>query len=149
MRIYLVGGACTLFTSRWFGRLADQHGKQLTYRWIALASFIPLFAITHLPVAPLWAALIVSTLFFVLVSGRMVPGMAIVTSAANPRLRGTFMSINSAVQSASSGAASLISGAIITSDAQGHLMRYGWVGWLAIVAAVIDVALHLTRKDPP
>ncbi|HEU4621737.1 MAG TPA: MFS transporter [Burkholderiaceae bacterium] len=134
--VYLFGGACTFFTSRWFGRLADRHGKQRVYRWIAIGSLVPLFSTTHLPAAPLWIALVNSTLFFVLVSGRMVPGMAMVTSAANPRLRGTFMSINSAIQSASSGIASLIAGIIITTNPTGQLERYGWVGFIAMSATV-------------
>jgi hypothetical protein len=38
-----------------------------------------------------------STVFFIFVPGRMVPAMAIVTSAVQPRLRGTFLSMNGAV----------------------------------------------------
>ena len=39
-----------------------------------------------------------STAFFVLVSGRMIPGMAMVTAAPAPQVRGTFMSLASSVQ---------------------------------------------------
>ena len=40
----------------------------------------------------------------------MIPGMAIITSAANPQLRGTFMALNSAVQSAAMGLAAFVGG---------------------------------------
>ena len=45
------------------------------------------------------------------------------------RLRGTFMSLNSAVQSAAMGVAALVGGLIIGRDAQGHLTHY-WVAGL-------------------
>ena len=67
----------------------------------------------------------------------MIPGMAIITSAANPQLRGTFMALNSAVQSASMGVASFIGGLIISRDAQNLVQNY-WVA--ALVGACASVA---------
>ena len=40
--VYLAGGVATFFTARWFGRWADRAGKREVYRWIALASIVPL-----------------------------------------------------------------------------------------------------------
>jgi len=87
--VYLAGGAATLITARRIGRWADLRGKIKIYRLIAAAALLPLFAVTQAGVIPLWQWLIYTTLFFILVSGRMIPAMAIVTSAAQPRLRGT------------------------------------------------------------
>ncbi|MBC7502143.1 MAG: MFS transporter, partial [Herminiimonas sp.] len=39
--VYLCGGAATLVTSQLIGRLADRKGKLRTFRWVALASFVP------------------------------------------------------------------------------------------------------------
>lgn len=129
--IYLAGGCATFFTARWIGRRTDLWGKARAYRRVALLSLLPLFAVTHLPPVPLWAMLLCTTAFFVLVPGRMVPVMAIVTSAAQPRLRGTFLAINASVQNLCSGLAAYLGGLLIALD-QGKLVGYGTVGWLAM-----------------
>jgi hypothetical protein len=58
----------------------------------------------------------------------MIPGMAMLTSAANPALRGTFMTLNSAVQSCAMGLATLVGGHIISRDAAGLVQNYGVAG---------------------
>ena len=117
--VYLAGGCATFFTSRLIGRLADKHGKVRVYRAVAAGSMLPIFMQTNMVPLPLWIVLISTTLFFVLVPGRMVPAMAIVTSAAQSRLRGTFMSMNGAIQSLASGTASFIGGTMISVSATG------------------------------
>ncbi len=134
--LYLSGGAATLLTARWVGRLADRHGKVRVFSWLALALGVPLLTLTLLGPVPLWAALAVTTLMFVVMSGRMIPGMAIVTSAAQPALRGTFMAFNAAVQSAAMGTATFLGGLIIQRDAAG-LVRHYWVAALIGVAASV------------
>ncbi len=132
--IYLAGGAATLFTARLFGRLADRHGKLRTYRAVALVSILPLLAVTHAPPMPLALAIAIGVVFMVFVSGRMVPGMALITSSAAPGSRGTFMSLNSAAMQAGSGAAALVAGLIVVKlplEQGGQLLHYAWVGYLA------------------
>jgi predicted MFS family arabinose efflux permease len=138
--VYLAGGCATFFTSRLIGRLADAHGKVRTYRWVALLSTLPLFAQTHLVPVPLWLVIFSTTLFFILVPGRMVPAMAIVTSAVQSRLRGTFLSMNGAFMQLASGAASYLGGAMIASDVSGRIVGYGTVGYLAIGATLMAMA---------
>ncbi len=127
--IYLCGGVVTLFSARMVGRLTDRRGKVETFTLMAVGLLVPLLAITLLGRQSLWVVLLVSSLLFALMSGRMIPGMAIVTSAANPRLRGTFMTLNAAVQSAAMGLAAFIGGLIISRDAQGAVTHY----WMAAV----------------
>ncbi|MCF8149527.1 MAG: MFS transporter [Burkholderiaceae bacterium] len=134
--IYFVGGATTFFTARLIGRIADARGKIWTYRVMALCSIVPLFVQTHLVPVPLWLMIVCSTAFFVFVSGRMVPAMAIVTSAVQSRLRGTFLSMNGAVQQLASGIASYAGGAMIAADATGQIVGYDKVGYLAIGATL-------------
>lgn len=143
--IYLCGGAATFFTSRLIGRMADRYGKLRTYRVVALASLLPLLVTTHLVPVPWWAVLINSTIFFILVPGRMVPGMAMITAAAVPQVRGTFMSIGSSVQMMASGLASLGAGLIITRNAAGQIEHYNLVGYLALGCTLVAiwVAQHL------
>lgn len=142
--VYLCGGVATLFTARFFGRATDRHGKVGTFRWLALAGLPCLLGITLTQGLPLWGVLVVSTLMFVFVSGRMIPGMAIVASAAQPSLRGTFMTLNASVQSAAMGVASFVGGVLISRDTQGLVQHY-WVAALVGMAASVLSMLVVGR----
>ncbi|MBX3608369.1 MAG: MFS transporter [Hydrogenophaga sp.] len=144
--LYLVGGAVTLLTARWFGRMTDRLGKVQTFSRLAAAVSLPLMATTLLPPAPLPLVLIVSTAFFALMSGRMIPGMAIITSAALPRLRGTFMVLNASVQSAAMGLASLVGGMIIARDAAGHVEHYWIAGLVGVIASFVSIGIARRLK---
>lgn len=145
--VYFVGGLATLVSARWVGRWSDRYGKVVMFQRMALGALLPMLATTLLPPMHLGGVLVVSTAFFVMVSGRMIPAMAVVTSAANPALRGTFMTLNASVQSAAMGLASVVGGVLIQRDAQGLVQMY-WlaalVGGLGSVLAVLLVPrLHL------
>ena len=139
--IYLCGGVATLLSARYFGRLTDRVGKVKVFQRLALAVTLPLMATTLAQGLPLWGLLVISTLLFTVMSGRMIPGMAMVSSAVEPRLRGTFMTLNSAVQSASMGLAALVAGLIIGRDAQGQLTGYWVAGLLGVLASVLSAWL--------
>ena len=153
--VYLCGGVVTLFTARLFGRMTDRHGKVTTFRWLAVAVAVPLLSVTLLGQVPLWVVLVATTLMFALMSGRMIPGMAILTAAANPALRGTFMTLNAAVQSAAMGLASLAGGMLIQRDAQGLVQNYWMAAVLGIVASLLawrvvgGLTLHGATQGPP
>jgi predicted MFS family arabinose efflux permease len=149
--IYLCGGLATLMSARYFGRLTDRVGKVRMFQRLALAVTVPLMATTLSQGLPLWGLLAISTLFFTVMSGRMIPGMAMISSAVEPRLRGTFMTLNSAVQSASMGLAALVTGLIIGRDAQGQLTLYWVAGLLGVVASLLSVWLagHLRLHGAP
>ena len=142
--LYFFGGIATFFTSRLWGRMSDRHGKQRMFTIISCVSIIPLLACTNLPPVPLWVAISVMVTFMIFVSGRFVPAMAIVTGAAQPDVRGAFLSFNSAIQQLGSSAASLISGALIGRSASGALTGYWKSGLVAVGCAF--VAIWLARK---
>jgi predicted MFS family arabinose efflux permease len=139
--IYLCGGAATLLTARLVGRLTDRLGKPQMFRRVALITIVPLILITQSAPWGLWGILAVSTAFFICMSSRMIPGMAIIASAGNPALRGTFMALNSSVQSAAMGMAAFLGGLIISRDAQGLVQHYWGNALLGIVATLISVWL--------
>ena len=142
--VYLSGGLVTLVTARMIGVLTDRKGKVFMFSLMAVLVIFPMVATTLTEGLPMWAVLLVSTAFFACMSGRMIPGMAIITSAANPQFRGTFMALNSAVQSASMGIAAFIGGLIISRDAQNLVQNY-WVA--ALVGACASVgAIFLARR---
>lgn len=137
--IYLFGGAATLISARRIGHWADLRGKVRIYRLVATAALLPLLVVTHIGTVPLWLWLICTTTFFVLVSGRMIPAMAIISSAAQPRLRGTFMSLNATTQAFAMGLATMLAGFIITQDASGKIVDYGTVGYVAMAANTLAI----------
>lgn len=139
--IYLVGGLATLFTAPLIGRLADRHGKARTLQMVCALSLLPLFLITHLPPLALPFVLAVSTLFMVLVSGRLIPAMALVTSASSPALRGRFLSMNAALQQLAASAAAFLPTLVLAQDAGGRLLHYEVVGYGAMTMTLLALWL--------
>lgn len=143
--LYFCGGVVTLFSGRWVGGVTDQLGKRQTFQRAVLFSIIPMFAVTLLeaPIALPYVLVVSTTLFFAM-NARMIPGMALLTSAANPKFRGTFLSLNGAVQSFSMGIASWIGGLLLQSEPSGQVTHY----WLcAIVATAASLlAYHLATR---
>jgi predicted MFS family arabinose efflux permease len=142
--VYLIGGTATLITARFIGHWADKLGKVKIYRWIAAIAMLPLLTVTHIGIVPLWAWVICTTSFFVFVSGRMIPAMAIISSAAQPSLRGTFMSLNGTVQSLSMGLATSLAGFVIVLDESGKVSGYDLVGYIAISANMLAILFAST-----
>jgi predicted MFS family arabinose efflux permease len=96
-----------------------------------------MLALTYLPPSPIWVVLSVTTAFFVFVSGRMVPGMALMTAVPPASMRGAFMSVNGALQSASMGVAAWLGGALISRAPDGQVLGYERCGWLAVLTSVV------------
>ncbi len=139
--VYLSGGAFTLVTSRFVGQLADRHGKQKIFTWLASFSIIPLLVLTNLPQVSVLAAVIVTTLFTVLISGRAIPAMSLITSSVDSGHRGSFMSFTTAIQQLASGVASFVSGIIVGKAVTGELTNYHLAGALAITSTIISIFL--------
>ena len=150
--VYLVGGTATFISARLIGHWADRYGKIEVYRRIDLLAMLPLLAVTHAGTLPLGIWLIFSTTFFVLVSGRMIPAMAIIASSAQPKLRGTFMSLNGTVQSLAMGLATTLAGFLTGLDGSGKIVGYPLVGYVAVAAnllAIWFVARIVMHGQPP
>ncbi len=138
--IYLVGGVLTLFSSPFFGKLADRKGKLKIYTIFGIVNLIPIFLITNLPPVPIYMALAVTGLFFVTSNGRFVPAQAMITGVVKPEERGGFMSINSSVQSIANGLAPLIAGLLVSENVITKQMTgYNYAGYVAIGASILAV----------
>ncbi|WP_205502123.1 MFS transporter [Rufibacter psychrotolerans] len=138
--IYLFGGLATVVTSQLAGRLSDRYGKRKVFMWAALLSILPILAVTHLPRVPHWQAFVVTTFFFIFFGARFVPAMSLITSSVEPRLRGSFMSVNSSVQQLASGLAAFLSGLIITNvPGSAELRHFGTVGLIATVFTLVSM----------
>ncbi|MBF0399540.1 MAG: MFS transporter [Magnetococcales bacterium] len=147
--VYLVGGTATLFSSQLIGRWADRRGKVEVYRRLALATTIPLLVVTHVSSATLPIWILCTTTFFVLVSGRMIPAITIITAAAQPGLRGTFMSLNATAQSLAMGAATLLTGFVVGQESGGQIVGYAQVGYIAVLSNLMAIWFvgHITIHD--
>jgi len=137
--VYLVGGSATFISARLIGHWADKHGKVEVYRWVALLAALPVLAVTNAGAMPLGTWLIFTTGFFVLTSGRMIPAMAIIASSAQPKVRGTFMSLNGTVQSLAMGLATTLAGFVTSLDASGRIVGYPLVGYVAVAANLVAI----------
>ena len=135
--IYLCGGVATLMSSRFIGHMSDKYGKVTVFRVLAIVSLVPLLVTTNLPVTPLWIVLINSTAFFILVSGRMIPAMAMMSQVVENKIRGTFMSLVGSVQMLSSGIASVLAGWIVTIGPDGMMQHYNLVGYGAAICGLL------------
>lgn len=145
--LYLIGGILTFFASRKIGVLSDRYGKRTVFVGVSLLSLIPIFMVTHMSHVPIWLVFVASSLFMVLVSGRFVPVVALLTSCVPPAQRGSFMAFNSCVQQFSSGAAALFAGYVLQTLPSGELLHFGWLGifsmGLTLLAILITTAIRI------
>jgi len=141
--LYFCGGVVTLFSGRWVGGVTDRLGKRETFQRAVLFSIIPMFAITLIEPVPLYVVLLVTSALFFAMNARMIPGMALLTSAANPKFRGTFMSLNGAVQSFAMGVAAWVGGMLLQNEPSGQVTHY----WLcAVVATCASLLAYVLAK---
>lgn len=130
--IYAAGGICTFATTPLIGRLSDRHDKLHVLGWISLVAASVVVVLTNLPPVSMFVAMVTTAFFMITMSGRFAPAMAMMTNAVDGRYRGGFMSVNAAVQQASSGLANLTAGLLVTSDPNGRLAGYPRVGLVAV-----------------
>jgi DHA1 family inner membrane transport protein len=148
--IYLAGGLCTFATTPIIGRLSDRYEKLHVLGWLSAGAVAVVLVLTHLGPSPIAVPLVVTSLFMVTMSGRFAPAMAMIANAVDTRYRGGFMSVNSAVQQAASGLANLSAGYLVYANAQGRLIGYPRVGWVAVgfFALTFFLAMRLRSAAP-
>lgn len=137
--IYFIGGLLTVVLLPLFGRLADRYGRM---RIFTIASFFALgsiYALTNLDTESIVIALIATSSFFVVASGRNVPATTMITSVVRPENRGGFMSIRQSINEMALFASTVIAGFIITEGPDGKLEHYEWLGYFTIVMSVLAV----------
>jgi predicted MFS family arabinose efflux permease len=139
--IYLCGGLSALVSAQVAGKVADRFGKRQVFVTSALSSIVFIFFITNMPTMPLFVVLITFALWFSTATGRTVPGQAMTTQAVTSQSRGSFMSLNSCVQSLGSGVATLISGWITYSDDRYAIHNYNILGYISIVLVLLCVGM--------
>lgn len=143
--IYLFGGICSMVAAPLVGWLADKTSKHTVFALAAVVSAVPIVLITNMGHQPVWYLILISCFFFIVMSGRMVPAMAMVSSTATAQYRGSFMSVSSAVQNLSAALAAYTGGRIVHFE-NGQFVNYSRVGFVAVVFSML--ALFASRRIP-
>ena len=137
--IYLIGGACTIFSMPFIGKMADKSGLQKVFTIGVISSMVPFLLITHMQPWPIYVGLVVAGLFFITMTARTIPASAMVSGAVHPSKRGSFMSFTSSLQQLGSGLGSLMSGAIIYKNELGLLVNYNFVGYISVIVSILAI----------
>ena len=135
--MYSIGGAVSLLSAPFIGKLSDKIGKHKVFTIFLLLSMIPVFLLTNMPKIPYYYVLGVTAMFFLFAGGRMVPAQAIITSIVPPHLRGGFMNINSSTIQLGTGLAAFIAGSIVTKNNLDELVHYPVVGYCSMTISLI------------
>jgi predicted MFS family arabinose efflux permease len=141
--IYLFGGISSLITAQFVGKLADKYGKRQVFVIAAAASLILILMVANMPRIPVYWVLIIFSVWFSAATGRTVPGQAMTTQAVTAKTRGSFMSLNSCMQSLGTGFAGLLSGWLTFSDASFAIHHYDYLGYLSAILILICIALAI------
>ncbi|TGL88395.1 MFS transporter, partial [Leptospira yasudae] len=140
--IYFFGGLVTFFSSRLVGIASDKIGKHKVFYILVPLSFIPIFIMTNLGKADLVTVVTLTTAFMVIVSGRWIPALALITSTTEPKDRGRFMTVISALQNLASGLGATIGGSIlVAATPTSPYQNYEVAGYLAMGFNVIAMIL--------
>lgn len=144
--IYLFGGTATFVTAPIIGRVSDKLGKPKTLQYAILASLVPIFLLTNLFPIDWRLVFVITTLFFIFISGRMIPATAIAVSTVPASKRGSFMSLQNALIQLATFLATSISAKILYNDQQGFLINYNLIGAISICIGLIVFMLSKNVK---
>lgn len=138
---YLVGGLFTIITANIIGKYTDKIGPLKMFTFVATLSIFPILLLTNLGHSSLLIALLVSTLFMGIVSGRFIPCMTLVTQLPQDKDRGTFMGLIVSIRSFSTSLATYFAGVILVENASGKLENYNVAGYISISLTIVAIIL--------
>ncbi len=144
--IYLVGGLLTAVVLPLAGRLSDQYGHVRIFTISSVLALLSIYAITNLPPVSITVAIVVTSSFFIVASGRNVPATTMVTSVVSSDNRASFMSVRSSANEFALFLGSLIAGSIIKEQEDGSLQHYEYVGYIAIIMSILAILMSRTLK---
>lgn len=142
--VYVATGLVTFASSLIAGYLSDKINRLYIFTFGTFLSICIVLIYTRLGVTDLWLVILLNCILFMGISSRIVPTQALMTSIPEPKDRGVFMSINSAIQQVSGGISALISGSIVYKNANEELVNYDIVG---IVVAISMICAWLMFRN--
>ncbi len=135
----MFGGLSTIVALPLFGRLGDKHGNFKIFAFSSIGAVFSIWALTSLPPVAILIAILVTTSYFIVASGRNVPATTMVTAVVKAENRGSFMSMRTSAQQLALAVSSMIAGAIVIQKPDGSLDNYEIVGFIAIGMSVLAV----------
>ncbi|MGZ5246442.1 MAG: MFS transporter [Flavitalea sp.] len=150
--IYVATGIGSMIMMPLIGRISDRVGKYPTFLTGSIIAMIMIWVYTHLNPVPVWQVIVVNTIMFAGIMSRMIPSTALMSAIPTMDDRGAFMSINSSLQQVAGGVASVLAGLIIYQKADGKLVHFDTLGYVAIFIMVICafqmyvISKRVTRK---
>ena len=148
--IYAVAGICSLFMMNLIGYLTDRVGARRMFLITATGSVIMTIVFTNLPSVNLITAIAATTAFMLLATGRIVPAQAMMLRSADPKLRGAFMNLNTAVSHLGTATGPIISGAIIGEQFKGGPLTHYWLaGLIAAGFGITALGLSFLLRPAP
>lgn len=143
--LYAVGGVGSLVFMNLSGWLTDRFGARPIFLVCAGTAVIMSLIITTLPPVAAWLAIVVAAMFMTFASSRVIPAQAMMLRAADPKTRGAFMSLNTAVSHFATAIGPVIAGSIIGEEFHGGPLTHYWL--VGILAAGFGVtAMGLSFK---
>ena len=137
--IYFIGGLLTVVLLPTFGKLADRYGRLRIFTIASVVALGSIYALTNLQTDSMVIALLTTSSFFVVASGRSVPATTMITSVVRPENRGSFMSIRQSINELALAVSSFVAGLIITEAPDGSLQHYDWVGYFTMAMSVLAI----------
>ena len=152
--VFLASGALSLYTSPRIGRLADRWGRLQVFTGAALLSLPVIALMSRSGPLPLWLAVVLGAGFFVIVYGRWIPALALLSEWPSASQRGGFMMVNGVVTQLSMGVGALAAGAMIAFDDAGRVSGFERVGDMAIIVTLLAIVIawllarRMARRAP-
>ena len=134
--VYMVGGVVTVFTGPKIGRLADRHGRYFIYTILVAGACVVIRLLTASGPRPDWQILMLAGFFFMLAGGRFIPTQATISMAVPSARRGAYMSLVACSRDLSSGLTAALGSIVVTEGADGRLLHYDRLGYLAITVSI-------------
>ncbi len=137
--LYLVTGVFSIMVGPLSGKFSDKFGKYNMFLYGSLAAIVMVVIYTNLSITPFWLASVVSVLLFAAITARMIPASALMTAIPDPKDRGSYMSINSAMMQISGGAASVLAGQIVGQTSTGMIEHYDTLGYVVVATMAVMI----------
>lgn len=146
--MYLAGGLCTILTARVIGVLTDKFGAYRMFAIIAMVSSIPVLLYTNSGPVSLIPYLLIGSFFMIMVSGRMIPCMTLISEVPSSEERGGYMGVVNSLRAFGSASSTFIGGYMITEAADGKLEGFSRAGYLSILITIFACILgyYLAKK---
>ncbi len=139
--LFMASGLANLLVSPIIGKLSDKVGRANIFYAASALTLVMVIIYTNRGITPFYLAMIINVTMMVAVFARIIPMQATMTSLPTLQDRGSFMSVNAAIQQLSGGIAAVAASRIVHSTETGYLEHYPVLGYVISVALIITMVM--------